>query len=107
MAPPANVPWPFIRYGSPITSGFDATCYDGSTTRVTIHAFAESTPTIAGEDLALDIAAAVVDAMKDFAPAGLGLVENEYLQTNCFMEDREAERFHATVEFIVTVFEAP
>lgn len=103
MTPPANPAWPFIRYGSPITSAYEATCWDGSTTRVTLHAFAETTSAYAGEDRALDIAAAIVEAMKAFAPADFGIIENEYLQTNCVRDEPEADRWHAWCEFNVTV----
>lgn len=105
MSPPATPLFPFVRYGVPISSGFDATCWDGATVRVTLHAFAESTQTRAGEDLALDIAAAMVEAMKVFEPSNLGVIECEWMQTNCRMEDLEADRWHAFCEFSVTVIE--
>ena len=105
MSPPANPVWPFIRYGSPITGGFEATCWNGSTTRVTIHAFAETKTIYAGEDRALDIAAAIVNAMGSFAPDNLGVIECEWLQTRCIQEDGEADRWHSITEFDVTVIE--
>ncbi|WMT90154.1 DUF3168 domain-containing protein [Pelagibacterium sp. H642] len=105
MTPPATPRWPFIRYGSPITSGYDATCWDGSATRVTLHAFAETTTTYAGEDRALDIAAAIVEAMKEFGPDNLGIVENQYVQTTCIKDDDEADKWHSIVEFNLTVVE--
>lgn len=103
MQPVAVPIMPFVRYGAPITSGFDATCWDGSTVRVTLHAFAETTQTHAGEDLALDIAAAIVEAMKLFDPENLGVIDCEWIQTNCRLEDLEADRWHAFCEFSVTV----
>lgn len=105
MAPPAMPTLPFVRYGVPISSGFEATCWDGATIRVTLHAFAETTQTAAGEDLALDIAAAIVQSMKQFEPDNLGVIECEWVQTNCRMEDQEADRWHAFCEFNITVIE--
>lgn len=106
MTPPAKPKWPFIRYGSPISEGWDASCWEGSNTRVTIHAFAETTATYAGEDRALDIAAAIVDAMRDFDPADLGIIENEWIQTNCFKDSPEADQWHTVIEFNITVVKA-
>lgn len=102
MTPPAKPAWPFIRYGAPIASAWEASCWDGSTVRVTLHAFAETTAAAAGEDAALNIAAAIVAAMDAFAPAGFGVIECEWLQTNCIRDDAEADRWHAIAEFRVT-----
>lgn len=102
MAPRAQPAMPFIRYGAPISQPYDATCWDGTTVRVTLHAFAETGDTMAGEDAALDIASAIVEAMKDFDPDGLGIVECDWIQTNCIMEDSEADRWHSFCEFNVT-----
>lgn len=105
MTPAAKPAMPFIRYGVPISNPFEATCWSGSETRVTIHAFAETTQTGAGEDIALDISAAIVEAMKTFSPPNLGVVECEWLQTNCRLEDLDADRWHAFCEFSLTVVE--
>lgn len=105
MAVPAKPIWPFIRYGSPISSGFDATCWPGIDTRVTIHAFADTTTSYAGEDRALDIAAQIVEALKTLSPNTVGIVENLWLQTNLFMEDQEAGRWHSVVEFNIIAVE--
>lgn len=105
MTPPAKPVWPFIRYGSPITSAYEASCWDGSSTRVTLHAFAETTTGYAGEDRALDIAAAIVEAMDSFDPTGLGIIECEWVQTNCIKDSDEADQWHSFAEFNVTVVE--
>lgn len=105
MTPPAKPKWPFTRYGSPITSPFEASCWDGSSTRVSLHAFAETTATYAGEDMALHIAAAMVEAMKTFQPDGLGVIECEWLQTLCVRDSDEADKWHSIAEFQVTVVE--
>lgn len=106
MTPPAKVKWPFVRYGSPITSAYDASCWDGSSTRVTLHAFAETTRSYAGEDRALEIAAAIVEAMKTFGPDEMGIIECEWVTTNCIRDSAEADQWHAIIEFTVTVVEA-
>ncbi|MCC5777852.1 DUF3168 domain-containing protein [Nitratireductor sp. B36] len=106
MTPPSSPSWPFIRYGSPITTAYDATCWDGSSFRVTLHAFAETTTSYAGEDRALDIAASIVEAMKTFAPASLGIIENEWIGTQCVRDSAEADQWHSWCEFRITVVEA-
>lgn len=103
MTPPAKPRWPFIRYGSPITSPYEASCWNGSSTRVTLHAFAETTNSYAGEDRAHDIAAAITASLQYFGPDDFGVVECEWLQTRCISEDHEADRWHAIIEFTVTV----
>ena len=103
MTPPATPQWPFIRYGSPISTAWEATCWSGSSTRVTLHAFAETTSTYAGEDRALDIAAAIVEAMATFQPASMGIVECEWIGTQCVRDSDEAAQWHAFAEFLITV----
>lgn len=103
MTPPAEPAWPFIRYGTPVTSPYEATCWDGSTVRVTLHAFAETTADDAGEDKALDMAAAIVAAMETFAPADMGVVECEWEGTQCIRDSNEADQWHSWCEFRVTV----
>lgn len=102
MTPPAKPKWPFIRYGSPISTAWEATCWDGSSTRVTLHAFAETTTTYAGEDRALDIAAAMVEAMTTFQPPGMGLISNRWLGTQCIKDSDEADQWHSFCEFQIS-----
>lgn len=103
MQAPANPVYPFIRYGFPITGGFEATCWDGSTTRVTIHAFAETTASGAGEFIVSDIASLIVDAMGNFNPSTINVIDCEFLQTRIMQDGDEADRFHAITEFSITV----
>lgn len=105
MQIPAKPTWPFIRYGSPITGAFEATCWPGIDTRITVHAFADTTTSYAGEDRALEIAAQIVEAMKELDPATFGIVENQWLQTRLIMEDQEAGRWHSVVEFNIIAVE--
>ncbi|WP_266030421.1 DUF3168 domain-containing protein [Brucella intermedia] len=102
MQPPANPVYPFIRYGFPITGGFEATCWDGSTVRVTLHAFAETTLSNAGEVVVSDIASLIVQAMTDFNTDTINVIDCEFLQTRILQDGNEADRFHAIVEFSIT-----
>ena len=106
MSPPAKPQWPFIRYGSPVASQFQATCWDGASSRVTLHSFAETTTTYAGEDRALDIASAIVSAMETFDPDALGIVECEWVGTQCVRDTDEADKWHAWCEFEITAIRA-
>lgn len=102
MQPPANPVFPYVRYGFPITGGFEATCWDGATVRVTLHAFAETTSAEAGEVIVSDIAALIVQAMADFNPDTINVIDCEFLQTRILQDGNEADRFHAIVEFSIT-----
>lgn len=102
MQPPANPVFPYVRYGFPITGGFEATCWDGSTVRVTLHAFAETTSAGAGEVIVSDIAALIVQARADFNPDTINVIDCEFLQTRILQDGDEADRFHAIVEFSIT-----
>jgi hypothetical protein len=106
LAVPANPTWPYIRYGSPIASPYEATCWDGATVRVTLHAFAETKTGVAGEDQALRIAALIVERMKTFDPSNLGIIENDWINTNIMRDEPEADRWHAVVEFNITAIPA-
>lgn len=103
---PAKIRWPYIRYGSPITTGFEATCWSGSSNRITLHAFASTSNAGAGEDVALDICALIVEAMKTFAPADLRIIENEWLSTDITRDGEEADNWHAFSQFNVTAIPA-
>jgi hypothetical protein len=95
---PATPAWPFIRYGLPITAGYEATCWDGSTGTVTIHAFAEGP----GMDKAARIAARIVASMAALAPAALGITDNEWIGTNIVRDSAEADKYHAIIQFSIT-----
>lgn len=111
MSPPASPKWPFVRYGSPIASPYEATCWNGATVIVTLHAFAETKkatstgPFYAGEDRALDIAAAIVKAMETFDPNGLDVIECEWTGTQCVKDNDEADQWHSWCQFSITVIQ--
>lgn len=100
---PTNVKWPYIRTGVPISGGYEASCWEGSSVEFTLHAFAEPSPGIAGETRVLQIAALIVAAMDNFQSDRLGVVENTWRQTVVLLDDSEADRWHAVVTFAMTV----
>lgn len=102
MQAPSLPEWPFIRYGSTISTPYEASCWSGSVCRVTIHAFAETDTAGAGEDKAHKICSAIVKSVKDFRPDGFGIVENEWLLTNVIRDGQEADKWHGIVEFSIT-----
>jgi hypothetical protein len=94
--PTAAVPdWPFIRYGYPIAVPWEATCYDGSQNRATIHVFADGP----GTDSVARIAKAVVASMANFQPALFEDVGSGWLGTNILPDGEEPDKLHAVVEF--------
>lgn len=98
---PANPTWPFIRYGLPIASEFEATGWDGHEQEVTIHAFANGP----GSDNLARIAKQVVEAMKSWVPDGLGIAAAEWTATDTLRDSPEAEqsKYHAVIRFNVAV----
>lgn len=98
---PANTEWPFIRYGLPLVGQFEATGWDGSEQEVTIHAFANGP----GTDSISRAAKQVVEAMKGWTPAGLGVAAGEWLGTTLLRDSPEAEasKYHAVIRFNVAV----
>lgn len=98
--PGAQPKWPFIRYGFPITTSYEATCWSGSSHRVTIHAFARGPYT----DAVLKIAAAVVDSMQRDIPSGLlDITDCQWSGTNVIRDTDEADAYHAVIDFDLTI----
>lgn len=93
--PPADPIWPFIRYGVPIVGNYEATRLEGSTHRITIHAF-DKGPGTAG---AMKIGAAVVAAMKTLAFADLSIIDLEWMDTRILNDPSTRGAYHAVVEF--------
>lgn len=95
--PAVSVPdWPFIRFGMPIAAPWEATCYDGSQNRVTLHVFAEGP----GTDAVARIAASVVASMGNWEPALFEDAGGGWVGTQ-ILEDEEPEKLHAVVQFDV------
>lgn len=61
MRTPGTIEWPFTRYGTPDTTPQRATCWDGSSVNVVLHAFSKQDY----EDEVADILAALVAALGD------------------------------------------
>lgn len=93
--PTVAVPdWPFIRFGMPIAAPWEATCYDGSQNRTTIHVFAKGP----GTDDVARIAAAVVRSMATWIPALFEDAGDGWLGTQ-ILEDEEPAKLHAVIQF--------
>ena len=103
MQVPANQSYPYIRFGTPISTPYLATCWAGTSCRVTLDAFAEGGPGLdPGETQVLRIASMVVEAMNELRIPEHGLVDNEYLGARTLMVDQEADRWRSIIEFNVT-----
>lgn len=97
-----NPTWPFIRYGLPITEGFEATGWDGSEHDVTIHVFFNGPTT----DQVDGAAKQVVEAMKGWqSPVGTGIVTAEWAGTQVLRDSPEdqAAKYHAVIRFAIAV----
>ena len=102
MSVPAKTELPFIRYGVPISGGYEASCWDGSVVQATLHVFAETTESAAGEDTAIDIASMMVKRMESFAPSSVALVDNIWVNSQVMRDGDEADQYHAIVQFTIT-----
>lgn len=111
---PANVVWPFIGYGVPITTPFGATCLDGTDIEVAVHAYAETTgegvATVEGEDAAqaiIDAIEAALDgATLELAPHGSphpATAHFTLLGSQVIQDGAEADKFHGFARFRITV----
>ena len=98
--PPAAPAWPFIRYGLAIAGAWEATGQlDGSTHRVTLHAFSHGPYT----DAVQRIAAEVVAAMDTLTMADESVIDLQWVGTQVLRDTDEADAYHAVIEFDVTV----
>lgn len=89
--------WPFIRFGMPIAAPWEATCYDGSQNRTTIHGFAKGP----GTDAIARIMAVVVASMDRWEPATFENLGDGWLGTNILVEEGEPNKLHGIAEFDV------
>ena len=100
--PAAAVPdWPFIRYGYPIAAPWEATCYDGSEHRATIHAFARGPST----DAVGLITKRIIASMGNFQPALFQDLGRGWIGSTILPDGDEAEDFHAVIEFEIIAAE--
>lgn len=103
MQVPANIKYPYIRFGTPITTPYEASCWRGTTCRMTLDAYAEGGPEAeAGETSVMLIKAHVVEAMNHLHIDGLSIIGNEFLGAREVMVDSEADRWRSIIEYNVT-----
>lgn len=93
--------YPFIRMGYAIVTGYEASCWDGSESDFTIHAFAQGP----GTEAVHTIARRVVAAMEAFAPATVGMPEYSWEDTQ-ILPDVVPEILHGVMRFRVVAIEA-
>ena len=97
---PADPTYPFVRYGAPLTSSFEAQRREGSEHSILIHAFADGP----GEDKCANLAAAIVaDLNTDDLPLeGLGLVGIQWEQTQVIVDPPRTDGWHGLIRFRAT-----
>lgn len=105
---PSNPTLPYMRYGTPVVSPYNASCWDGTRVRVTLDIFAQGDPdTEAGETIIGRLAGLLVEVMNDLKlEDGLVLVDNEFLGSRYSTVDQEVDRWRAMVEFQITAVQA-
>lgn len=91
---------PFIRMGDPIVTGWEASCWDGSESDFTIHAFAEGP----GRAAIQTIGKRIVAAMEGFTPATVGMPDHEWVSTD-YLPDVVPEVIHAIVRYRIVAVE--
>lgn len=97
---PANPVYPLVRYGNPTLGPYEAQGYDGSENTIALHAFAPGP----ASDGAYLLAADIVATMYGYTgPAGVGIVELEWLSTNVMRDPETPDLWHAAILFTVTV----
>lgn len=102
---PAAPVWPFVGWGVPIVNPFAASCLDGNTIDVAVHAYAATEGSTSGEEQAAAIAervAAVLSAAGEVDLAEYGCpyaatAQFEWQQTQVIQDNAEADAFHGIV----------
>lgn len=107
---PSNPRYPYLRVGTPITTPYVASCFTGTSVRMTLNVFAQGHPGAeAGETQATRITRLLVEAMDSLRlENGYPLMGNEFLGNRISMVDQEADRWMTITEFNITaVISAP
>lgn len=99
--PTSEPAWPFIRYGVPITGGYEATRLSGSTHRVTLHGFDKGP----GTQGAMEIAAAIVNSVEDITFGELSTIDLRWLETRILNDPSTRGAYHAVVEYEIVTAE--
>ena len=94
--PPANVEWPFVRYGLSDLTPFEATCWEGSEHAITLHAFSKDL------DECHELCSAIVDAMSEDDIGVVDLIGIEWLSSQVTRDGDEAQAYHGIVRFTAT-----
>lgn len=97
---PDNPTWPFVRYGPPNASPFEATKWGGTEADITLHAFAIGTDEGACATLAAAIVAALAGDELPLA-SGVGLVSLDWIGTQIIPDGEESTGYHAIIRFSV------
>jgi len=112
---PADPVWPFMAWGVPIVSPFEAGCMDGALIDVALHAFAATDgtagQTVAGEEQAARLAQLAVDVLVGAGEINLAAYGCPYAatahftwsQTQVIQDGAEADAFHAIASLRVHV----
>lgn len=97
---PANLVWPFIRYGLPAETRYEQSCGEGSDQSVDLHVFARGP----GMDKCTAICAAVRDVLAADALAvePLGLMALDYMGGRVLMDGGEAGAYHGVLQYEIT-----
>lgn len=100
----ADSTFPFVRYGVPATSAYEASEWDGSEHSLVLHAFAQGP----GEDKCAELAAAVVAELDDaeLPLEGLGLLGIEWTGTQVLPDLGATDAWHAVISFRATTVNA-
>lgn len=90
--------WPFVRYGTPITTEFLGQCWEGEAHRLTVHGFSKGP----GRDPVDALAFAIKQALHEKKPIyeGASVVESMiWRQTSVLRDLNQATAYHVVVEF--------
>jgi hypothetical protein len=90
---PAKPMWPFVRYGFVVSVPFRGTCWNGTTSTVSVHAFAKGP----GTDNVLRLAAAVRACLDQRQVNDALYIQFTGLQV--IRDTEEASAYHAVVDF--------
>ena len=98
QAAPAKATWPFVRYGAATVVPLRATCLDGSTISMTVHAFCKG----ADDTEASTLAAAIADSLDGqsiplTAPDPARLSNGRWTSTITMRDGAEATGWHAVI----------
>lgn len=112
---PSEPLWPFVGWGVPIVSPFEAVCLDGNAIDLAVHVYAATEGaaggTVSGEETAALIAARTAAVLVDAGEIDLSVYGCPYpavahftwQQTQVIQDGAEADAFHAIASFRLVV----